>query len=481
MRNLLIILCLLCMASNTAFAGRVPKQMQDYVSKEFSDATFRFDGLVIMPDNTLYLPLFPAKDIEVENLEITKTFPEGKSIKDKPDVVIFNDDFVLLKVLVDENEDKTVYGFDSVPVEVKTGLLPQDLLVPSRLVIPENLKSIVGGLNIETSNDGGIRVLMKNVKKVFTPRNSRSSKKIMAYPELKEKSLYVASPYSKNIHVLSLGEATPEYAFSQVNIPISMKAYEEFLLVSNYDKLTVDVISLADDKVIKQINIKTQPDDILIDSENKIAYVVSANSSSVFLVNLDKMTLMRELKVTGMPTRAVLSDDGSKLFYFDKKTGNIWAVELDNKYLLKEIGRFPNVSKIAFSNNKLYITSRTKNHLAVIDYDTIGVIAELTVCEKPVDLLEFNEMIYIIGATENVIQILDTAKDEVIDTINLNTDGFSTKIYHVDGTNMALITDSKLSLYTIFDLEKNEVVENVLIDVPINSVITTKKVQKIND
>ena len=47
-----------------------------------------------------------------------------------------------------------------------------------------------------------------------------------------------------------------------------------------------------------------------------------------------------------MCEKLTLSDDGTKLFYNDKQTREIWAVELDNNYLMKLVGKFPNVSKI---------------------------------------------------------------------------------------------------------------------------------------
>ena len=53
--------------------------------------------------------------------------------------------------------------------------------------------------------------------------------------------------------------------------------------------------------------------------------------------------------------------------------------------------------KIAFDNNKLYITSRTKNHLAIIDYDTNGLIAEIEITAKPVDMLAFGNNLFILG------------------------------------------------------------------------------------
>lgn len=476
MKKLLICLGIMMITAVSANAAKIPDNIQTYVNKDFPQTNFRFDGVIILPDNTIYLPLFPAKIINPETLQIKTTYPAGKTLADKPNVVIFNNDFVLLKVLTDTKGNKTVYRFANPPMEIRTGLLPQDMLVPKGLQIPDNMKGIIGNLEIKTATDPGIKVQV-------TPKNTNSGglKTLTTLPQLKNKTFYVASPYSKNIQVFNQATKTPDYALAQKNVPISMKAYDnKFLLVTSYDKPSIDVISLADDQIIKQIYIKTQPDEIVIDKNKKIAYVSSAEDSSIYMVNLETMTLFRQIKITGMCEKLTLSEDGSKLFYYDKKTRDIWAIELDNDYLLKEIGKFPNVSKIAFVNDKIYITSRTKNHLAIIDYKTIGLIAETETSDKPVDMLVFHDKLYILCATDNVIEILDTTTDAITDKIYLSTYGFSTKIYHIDGTNIALITDTKASTYTIFDLGAKKVIATNPIDIPVSSIVVTDKIKKIN-
>lgn len=383
MRKLIICLGLMILTAASAFAAKIPDNVKSYIDKDFPKTNFRFDGVIIMPDNTIYLPLLPSKIIKPENLTIKTTYPAGKTLKDLPNVVIFNNDFVLLKVLTDTKGNKTVYRMANPPVEVRSGLLPQDMLVPKGLVIPDNMKGIIGNLEIRTIDDPGIKVQVTQGKK-----EAGGLKTLSTLPQLKNKTFYVASPYTKNIQVFNQASKTPDYALAQKNIPISLKEYNnKFLLVTAYDKPSVDVISLADDQIIKQIYTKTQPDEILIDKTKNIAYVSSSEDSSIYLVNLETMSLFRQIKITGMCEKLTLSDDGTKLFYYDKKTRDIWAIELDNDYLLKEIGKFPNVSKIAFTNNKIYILSRTKNHLAIIDYDTIGLIAETEVCENLLTLL----------------------------------------------------------------------------------------------
>lgn len=178
------------------------------------------------------------------------------------------------------------------------------------------------------------------------------------------------------------------------------------MLVTAYEKPSVDVISLADDQIIKQIYTKTQPDEIVID-----------NAKNCLHFKLRRFKYLYGKPWNNDPFKAnqncrnVWEIDFVRRWHetllLRQKTRDIWAIELDNNYLLKEIGKFPNVSKIAFTNNKVYVTSRTKNRIAIIDYETVGLIVEMEICEKPVDMLTFHNRIYVLGAGDNSIQVID--------------------------------------------------------------------------
>ena len=93
MRKILAALCLCILTCTTAFAAEVPKQVQDFINQEFPDTNFRFDGAIILPDKTMYLPVFPAKSDEFEQLEIKSSYPTNTTLKQKPDMIILNNNF----------------------------------------------------------------------------------------------------------------------------------------------------------------------------------------------------------------------------------------------------------------------------------------------------------------------------------------------------------------------------------------------------
>ncbi len=476
MRKLIIALSVAAALTSSAYATQLPQDLKDFVNKSFPKTDFRFDGVVILPDNTVYLPLIPAKFDKADALTVKATIPAGKTFVQKPDAVIFSNDFVLLKVITDAKGNKTLVKLDNPPTEMRTGLLPQDMLVPRNLSVPDNLKNIIGNLEISTAKDPGLVVPVVQPKTV--QGNNIASLKLI--PELKGKTLYVSTSFSKNIQVVNPEKKVPEYALMQQNIPIMIKGWNNtFLLVTSYGKKSIDVISLADDQVIKQIEFKAQPDEMIIDEKNHLAYVSTPSDASIYVVNLDTMTLKKQIKLNGMCEKIILSDDGSKIFYNDKQTNTIWVIETNNNYLLKEIGKFPNVSKIAYLNDKIYITSRTENRLAIVDYETMNLISENTVSPKPVDMLTYNNDLFILGASENTIEVVDTSVDKLTHTIVLPDAGFATKLNRIDGTNLALVTDAKAGKYFVLNLDTKAIISSNPVATPVTSMVVLNKVKKI--
>lgn len=470
MRKILAAICLFICTNSIALGAQVPQSVQDFINKDFPDTNFRFDGAIILPDKTMYLPVTPAKTENFTNINIKSSYPVNTSMKQKPDMIILNNNYVLLKV-INTNGKKTVINMTNVPEELQTGLLPQDILLPKGLVFPESLKGIIGNVDVEVTQETGLRI-----------NNSKSKYKKPTTPvePLKGKTFYVSTGSNKNIQVIQTDANNPEYSLEQAHVINDMKAYNgEFLLVTYFDSKVMNIISLMDEKVIKQVNFETVPEQILIDSDKKTAYITSGSDSSIYILSLETMTLKKQLKINGKCEKFTLSQDGTKLFYVDRNTNDIWAIELDNNFLLKNIGNFPNISKIAYENGKIYVISRTKNRVAVVDYETLGFMAELEVCEKPVDLYANNGELFILSAQENIVEVLNTQDDIITDKLFLNTNAFATNITPIENSTLIMITNALSGLYSVIDTESKEIVKTSPIDVPVRTIVITNKVKTI--
>ena len=475
MRKFLLLIAVFLIGCTASFAAKIPVEVRNYIQEKIPQADIRFDGVIIFPDNTVYLPLYPSLFSDIKSLKIKETYPANQELKQEPDIVIFNNDFVLMKVLTDGEGHRTILHQTNPPLQVRTGLLPQDMLVPSGLIIPENIKGIIGNLKIDTKAEDVIKVENKDSFEEFLSQAEPASQQALIN-QLKNKVLYVSTNYSKNIQVVEPAKAVPSYSLAQKSIPIDIKAVNngKFLLVTSYDRPFVDVVSVADARFIKQVNLSSNPEQILLDEANKRAYITSPTASTIFVLDLNTMSLIQKIKINGYCEKLLLRDD--KLFYVDKLKNEIWAIELKKDYELKDIGKFPNVSALEFSKNKLYISSRTKSRVAIIDYSTFGLVNEFTTVNKPLSMLLYNDTLYVLGAQNNVIQKIDTSSDTVCGNIELGTGGFSSGFHRIEGTNLAVVTDLKQNSYSIIDLSKGKLLKTYLLNVPIKDVVITEKV-----
>ncbi len=474
----------LMLTVSTVFASKLPDNIQSYLKKNVSGIDIRFDGVIILPDGTLYLPLYPASFKKPEVLEISETYPAGGLMSDKPEVVIFNNDFVLLKVLNVDGK-KTVKRFDKPPIQVKSGILPQDMLVPKGLIIPENIKSIVGNLDIQLSPKLDVKVVsdVSLSAKAFddATKSGKTYQNKATVSQLKNKNLYMVSSYSKNIAVVNGESFKSDYALSQVATPISAAITKDnkFLIVTAYDSPIVNIISIADDRIIKQLDLTTQGGEIVMDYNNNKAYVSSPDASSIYVIDTTNMTLVQRIKVNGRCERLTLS--GNYLLYVDKLSDNVWSVELGNKYSLVNLGKFPNISKIIYNNGVVYLSSRTKHRVAIVDYQNKKLLTEFDTVEKPVDMLLYNDKLYILGAQYNQIQVYDIVNNQPIGVINIEGDGFSTELCPIVGTGLVIVTDTKVGRYSIVDMDKNIVLKTNGTELPVNNIIVGNRVKKINN
>lgn len=475
MRKLLFLLVSALLMQTAVQAAKLPNELTEFVKKNYPGAEIRFDGVILLPDNTTYLPLYPGPQKEVEAFEVETTYPANTAVSKKPDVIIFNNGFSLLKVITDKNGKKTVLKMDPPPAVIRNGLLPQDMLVPRGLVIPENIKSIMGDLKIETQQDRFIRLSSEDndytktisyQKHVPTP--------VPVLPILKNKALYIATCYSKNIQVVNPSKMDPDYALSQRSIPIDMEVVNgKYLLVTSYEKTFLNVISLQDSSIVKQIELTTQPTEIVLNKDKNIAYVASPEASCIYVIKLDTMSLVQKIKVNGYCEKLIIA--GDLLFYVDKNSAEIWGIDTANKYLMKDIGNVPNVSKLAFIDGKLYLTSRTRNVLACIDYETLSAIGEYETLKKPDDMLVYNGKLFVVGAEDNTVRIVDTAENTLITDLKFGTGGFATSIRQIADTQYAIVADIKRSEYSIIDMANNTLVNTYSLNVPVMDIIVADR------
>ena len=531
LKSLILSFMVLFMASVTADASQLPKMVKDYLTTQKKVPTVRFDGVVTYNNEVMYLPVYPSYPKEVEKLEIVKTYPENQTMDNLPDLVLFNNNFSLLKVVKNGQNNLTVRDIPNLPVEVKTGLLPQDIMVPRGLVLPETFAGIVGDVQIPLVGSAKTTTFVTR-KTAPLPSGKRVvDTKIQKVPSsLKNKLYFVNNFQTEYLQVYSSTVTEPLYSLKTSGVMKDVKPVMDgkYLLVATNNMKNIDVIDVANEYIAKNIDLTSNPTEIAVDELNKKAYIASVGDESLSVIDLETMTMKEKIQLVGAPQKLALSPDSSKLAYTDVKTSNIYILDLVNGYENKLITKFPNVTELILKNNVLYMIARTNPQLRIVHFDLLQdndftktkkqrkkdaaikneqkadadtltddlitdyelhdgkkaedeepsvetsktystSIKDINVGPKPIDIYERNNNVYVLCAGDNTVYTYNATNDN-LKVNKLPVDGFSKSFAPVPHSNLAVITNMMDLKYVVYDMEKDAPVQTIPINEHINMI-----------
>lgn len=371
----------------SAEAVLLPHPMRVYLFNNVAGTSIRFDGLINLPNGTMYVPVIPAQPKDVEKLEIVYTYPEKQPFKSEPEVITFNNNYSLLKVIPD-GKKRTLTKYDNLPDVVKTGVLPQDMLVPTGFYVSENLRGILGNLeipvaitNIEkkpiaasvqktAANSDSTVVARKNGKKIV--KTHKKALKTIMPKELANKMYLVTNFDSQYLKVFNPGRPEPIYGLKLKGVLKDVKVTPDnkYLITAVFGKNQVDIADIGNEQIAKSIELNMQPSEIAVDKDANKTYIMSTEGKSIFAINLQDMNISEKVTLEAVPYRMALSPDGTMLAYADKNTDNIYVLKLDDEYKNVLVTNCKNVSKIIIDDmSRMYILSRTQNKLLVNDFN----------------------------------------------------------------------------------------------------------------
>ena len=311
-------LSILLFSGMTAEAVMLPHSMRVYLFNNVAGTSVRFDGLVNLPNGTMYIPIIPAIEKKVDKIEVVYTYPAGKNISNEPEIVVFNNNYALLKIIKD-GKKCTLTKYAELPDVVKTGVLPQDLLVPNGFYVYENMKGLLGNLEIpvvetkmETTADVAkaqpkVAQAKAPAKKVVKNRK-RVLKTVMPH-ELDNKMYLITNFDSNYLKVFLPGRPEPIYGLKLKGIlkDVAVTPDKKYLLAAVFGKNQLDIADVRNEQIAKSIDLNAQPSEIVTDNLNNKAYVLSYEGKSIYAINLDTMTISEKVNLDASPYRMTLS------------------------------------------------------------------------------------------------------------------------------------------------------------------------------
>lgn len=525
-------LIIFLMAAVPSYAKQLPKEIKDFLQTQKKVPTVRFDGIVVYNDNVMYIPVFPAYPEEVEKLEVVRTYPENQSIDKLPDLILFNNNFSLLKIIRTGANTLTIREIPNLPVEVKTGALPQDIVVPRGLVLPECYAGILGDIQIPLIGSAKTSGFVSRRKTAPLPTGKRveDTRNYNVPAVLKNKLFFVNNFQTEYLQIFSSTVTEPLYSLKTSGVMKDVKPVlnGKFLLAATNNKKNLDVIDITNEYVAKTIDLTAFPSEIAVDDANKKAYVASVTDESLFVIDLNSMTLKEKIQLAGAPQKLSISKDGTKIAYVDMKTSNIYVLDLNDNYANKLISNYPNATKLILDNNIIYLVSRTKPKLRIIYFDLLQDISvakskkdlikekfrkkedqqelaeaitedlyteydyveeeeqeteelvqnlktystsikDIEIGKKPIDMYSYNGNIYILCAEDNVVYTYNNNDGSLLEA-KLPVGGFSKAFAPVPDSNLAVITNMADLKYVVFDMDKKKAIQTLPISEYINMI-----------
>ena len=299
-----------------------------------------------------------------------------------------------------------------------------------------------------------------------------------------------------------------------------------------FGKEQVDIADIRNEQIAKSIEIGMQPTEIAVNDETNKMYILSSEGKSIFLVNMNDMSISEKVSIDAVPYQMTVSPDGTKLAYADKNTTNIYILKLDDNFKNIPVTRCKNISKMILDDNsRLYALSRTENKLIANDYnlsrpyttgeesDDKGVILQKKLAEntkrmlgavsimpsvpeedesnlektmatveqnvvstgnKPTDMYLYGKKLFILCSGDNEINILDTDTFNYTGKIKIPFNGFPRKITRIDNSDIAIVTDTVAKQYAVINLKTQKIIGSYPLDIPVYSITVIDKINNIN-
>lgn len=467
--------------NNQAFASRLPDDTWEFIKKELPNATQRFDSVILLDANTMYVPLYPAEKATVDNIKIDYTYPSNQTLKQKPEVVILNNNYVLMKIFKDKKGNFTITKNENLPNKVKLGVMPQDMLVPTGFKIPESMKIIMGDLLIPNRGDN---LLITTSDATLGNSDDEEAADIVPMAELKDAKTFIANNKTKFVLVYDKGGTAPLYEIKLSGLPnkIIASPKTKFALTMYFGNKTAEVIDLVNERVLTKIDFEGLPTDADLDITSQIAYVTSAKANSIYMVDLNNASLAKTIKSDRAPNKISVSGPDGALIFSDKNNENIYIMDLKSgTYSIKKIANVKNLSKLLMKNGKIIALSRTLNKGYIYKLNSFEsenpaeLVSELDLAEKPTDALIYKDKAFILSSKEGVVNIYDFNQNKMLEPISIGSGGFYSKITLIPNKTNAVITGINTKKMVIVDLENNKMEKKAKSDIDIADIVIIDK------
>src|SRR5919107_1813609 len=256
----------------------------------------------------------------------------------------------------------------------------------------------------ETSQSGGTAALEQG--QPITLPNGSGRIDHMALDSQADR-LFVAALGNNTLEVIDLkaGKDTDEIKGLKEPQGVLYIPEDNKLLVTNGDGDSVDIYDAQSLKLLNQVVLGDDPDNVRYDATTGYAYVGygTGNESALGVVDVEKGTKVADIKLSGHPESFQLEDDGQRIFVNVPIAGHIAVVDRDKESVV-QTRPLSNVTEnfpmaLDEGNHRLFVGTRSPAKLLVFDTETGTQITSLDSSGDADDIFydTHNKRIYVSG------------------------------------------------------------------------------------
>ncbi len=277
--------------------------------------------------------------------------------------------------------------------------------------------------------------------------------------------LYVTSWFGGVVSVIDLSKraVTEEIRVGVQNHNVVLAPSQSHAWVTNNNAGTVSVIDTATDKVAREIRVGHGPRHTYFSPDGKEAYVTNEFDDTVSVVNVATYEAASTIRVGMMPHFALVV--GDRLFITNFGSGDVSVARRRERDVIKTVavGFGPLGAGATRDGKRVYVACHNANHVAVIDTDSLEVVARIPTDAGPVQVTVApnQRFAYVANDGQGSVQKIDLTTDKIVKTIAIAHDAGSHGIGFADDGKVLLVTNTGTSTVSIIDTQNDVILSTV--------------------
>lgn len=192
------------------------------------------------------------------------------------------------------------------------------------------------------------------------------------------------------------------------------------LYVSNEDVKTASSVDIVDGKVEHIVPLSQEPEGVALTPDGKTLVVTCETGGDVFFIDVASFKVKGQIKVGPRPRSAAFIDGGKLTVIPSESNGNLYVVDTNTMKLVKTVplpkGARPMRVRVSADGSKLYASTGRGGTVAVLDAKTFAVLGNIAVGKRPWGIVLSPDGKYLFSANgpSNDVSVVDLATNKEI-------------------------------------------------------------------